>query len=80
MPSIMSKENNSKTVQGFFDLKEAAAFAKCSVATIKNHIKAGRLKGFQAGGVRGTIIVPQGNLIDFITSHPYGQKKNAPRS
>ncbi len=63
--------NKNKTVQGFFTLKEAAEIAKCSTVHLKTQIRSGNLKAFQPTGKGGTVIIPQGNLVAFLTSRTY---------
>jgi excisionase family DNA binding protein len=71
----MKKQSSSvNVVAGFYNLKEAAKIAKCSDQTIKRMIKAGKLKAFQPTGPRGTVVIPQGNLVEFLTSRAYGEK------
>jgi excisionase family DNA binding protein len=72
---MKTKQGAVKVVQGFYSVKEAAGIAKCSEQTIKRVLKAGDLKALQPTGPRGTILIPQGNLVAWLTSREYGSEK-----
>jgi len=61
-------KEKSKAVQGFYSRTEAAQIAKCSVQTIQLKIKDGTIKAYQPAGPYGTILIPQGNLLRYLTS------------
>ena len=71
---MKTKPSSTKVVQALFSAREAAAIAKCSDQTIKRFIRLGKLKAFQPTGKRGTILIAQGNLIEWLTSRSYGDK------
>lgn len=67
---MKTSNNAAKTIPAFYTLREAAEVARVHVQTIKRYIDQGKLKAFQ---LDGKVLVVQGNLIDFITSRPYGK-------
>ena len=71
---MKTKSSSAKVVQGFYTAKEASEIAKCSVQTIMRFIRSGELMALQPTGPRGTILIPQGNLANWLTSRAYGAK------